>query len=706
MSDEKPTAKPTGYERWMASGVAGAVLVIGVVWYAVSNLTGNLGDLPMVSAAEASSSIIPTGGSPAPSPAPILNKILLTPHPNDPMIIEAYNAFQSKDVNALKAYLDRPTDHPLRDYIGYWYWKRMLDITPLSTEFNDAIQEWIKAHSTTVLAERLRQDWLKKQLPSITPRFLPEYDLLTKPDDELVCAVWLLRGQPLNAKAEEAKMWVSPRELSPACEQWLALRVQKGGEATRLRYRLYLAGIAGNARALARISALSMIQPPNDLAELYSSPIRWLAKNPRLDSVWSVIALLRLANNEAGHSKVKFYLDKLDPNLQKESFAFLGYVLGKRLQPEAIDYFKQGTLSSDLPPEVLSWRLRTFLRESQWKEVLQTTEVVPESVKEQESSWKYWQARALVEFNRVEEAQSIYTALAVEPHYYGVLAKEALGQSWPALTVPAMPTQESVSTVARDASIQRAVILARLDWREEGRREWQWALRDARDEEINAAAYVAWQYQYYDWAINTAARTRKTYNLGLRFLAPYQGIAEQAGQQFQVPSAWVLGIIRQESRFFPRARSGAGALGLMQLMPATAREVAKKTGIEGSTLNALIDPAINIPMGTYYIRELMQRLGSPVRATAAYNAGAGRARAWQSTKPLEGAIYIETIPFNETREYVKRVLSNWYFYHRVLANKSNLTLTRVLGTIPARGEKEAQPWIEDEESAAETKNGA
>lgn len=703
MSDEKSWS----YERWMASGVIGAVLVISVVWYAVSNLTGSsaVAGLSMASTAEAASSAsanvaINTALVSAPTPAPILNRVFLSPYPDDPLIIEAYSAFQSKDINALKLYMDRPTQHPLRDYIGYWYWKRMLDQSSLTSEFNDAIQGWLRAHSNTVVAERLRQDWLKKQLPSITPRFLPEYDLLTKPDDELMCAAWLLRGQSASAKADEERMWASPKELSPACEQWLGIRAQKG-DAVRLRYRLYLSAIGGNARAMARMGTLSMVTPPEDLVQIYTTPASWLRKQAHIDSVWGVVALLRLANSESGHVQVKGFLSRVDSAFQKDANVFIGYVLAKHLQPEAIDYFKQGALSSELPGEVLSWRLRAMLRQGLWTDVLETTQVVSEALKEQDSAWRYWHARALVELKRNAEAKPVFESLALEPHYYGILAKEALGQSWSALTLPVLPSQQEVTDIANDPGIQRALILARLDWRDEGRREWQWTLRNATDEQLNAASYVAWQYQYYDWAINTAGKTLHNHNIGLRFLAPYQGVAEQAGQQYQVPSAWVLGVIRQESRFYPRARSGVGALGLMQLMPATAREVARKTGIPGSELHALLDPSINIPMGTFYLRELSQRLGSPAKATAAYNAGAGRARLWQAVQPLEGAIYVESIPFNETREYVKRVLSNWYFYHRVLGNKTNLMLMRLLGTIPAAGERES-PWTDEEQASNAT----
>jgi soluble lytic murein transglycosylase len=700
MRNEK---KSWSYEGWMASGVAATVALIGLVWYTVSTLTGHASSrrapITMLSSAEAAASanlLDATGAPLAPTPAPVLNKVLLVPYPDDPLIVEAHQAYLAKDLNALKVYMGRVTEHPLKDYLSYWYWKRALEVTPLSNEFNDSIQAWLRAHTGSLLAERLRQDWLKKQLPSITPRFLPEYELLTKPDDELMCASWLLKGRSEMAKTEESRLWVSYKELSPACEQWLGMWA-KQGESTRFRYRLYLSSLHGSARALGRMASFSTMAPPADLVELYAHPVAWLTKQSKLDSMWSVVAILRLANSAQGAHQARAWLDRVDPSYRNEASAFVGYALAKHLQPEAVTYFRNGLLSAELPPEVLSWRLRAMLRQSAWQDVLQTTQMIADPLKEEDTAWRYWQARALVELKREADAKVIFQSLAGEPHYYGILAKEALGEGWgPLVGSTVYPSQKDVMAMANDPSVQRALILSRMDWKDEARREWQWALRNATDEQLNAAAYVAWQYQRYDWAMNTAARTQINHNLGLRFLSPYQGVAEQAGQQFEVPAAWILGVIRQESRFDPHAYSSAGAAGLMQLMPSTARDIAKKTGLQGTDLTALMDPDINIPMGAYYLHELTVRLGAPVKVIAAYNAGATRARQWQALEPLDGAVYVESIPFDETRNYVKRVLSNWYFYHRVLGNKNNLTLTRLLGTIAAVGGKET-PWAEDDQ---------
>jgi soluble lytic murein transglycosylase len=161
-----------------------------------------------------------------------------------------------------------------------------------------------------------------------------------------------------------------------------------------------------------------------------------------------------------------------------------------------------------------------------------------------------------------------------------------------------------------------------------------------------------------------------------------------AARQWDLDEAIVYGIVRQESRFMPEARSRVGATGLMQLMPATARWVARQISIAPFRQEMLVRPEVNLQMGTYYFHRVLNELGHPILATAAYNAGPGRARRWRDERALEGAVYAETIPFNETREYVKKVFANaWYYRHR-LTGKST-AMRELLGTVPGRGNEPA-----------------
>jgi len=220
--------------------------------------------------------------------------------------------------------------------------------------------------------------------------------------------------------------------------------------------------------------------------------------------------------------------------------------------------------------------------------------------------------------------------------------------------------------------------------RTESLREWISAVRGLPDDGLLLAADFARRQGLYDRAINTAERTRDLHDFELRFLAPYRELAQRAAEENGVDEAWVFGLIRQESRFTPVARSRVGATGLMQIMPATAKWIARQLGVKRFDSREMDDPERNIQFGTYYLRHIQDSLdGSPVLATAAYNAGPGRAQRWRTGEPMEAAVYIETIPFNETRDYVKKVMSNAMYYAARFDQPSVLLKDR-LGEIPPR----------------------
>lgn len=226
-----------------------------------------------------------------------------------------------------------------------------------------------------------------------------------------------------------------------------------------------------------------------------------------------------------------------------------------------------------------------------------------------------------------------------------------------------------------------------MDLRTEALREWSWTIRGFTDAQLLAAAEVARRNGLYDRAINTANKTVSQHDFSLRFLSPHRQSLKKILQQHTLDEAWVYGLIRQESRFIADIKSHAGAVGLMQLMPATSQWVAKQLGIQNFRQHLVTDVNTNLRLGTYYLKHVLSTLDNqPLLASAAYNAGPGRARRWRDqTRPLEGAIYAETIPFNETRDYVKKVLKNSMYYAKVLDHGHNSpTLKERLGVVAAK----------------------
>ncbi|MDR0440388.1 MAG: lytic transglycosylase domain-containing protein, partial [Candidatus Accumulibacter sp.] len=258
---------------------------------------------------------------------------------------------------------------------------------------------------------------------------------------------------------------------------------------------------------------------------------------------------------------------------------------------------------------------------------------------------------------------ALFARIAGQANFYGNLADEELGQHVALPPQAAPPTSAELASVAVQGSIRRALALFRLNLRAEGVREWNWGTRGMSDRELLAASALAERAGVYDRAIAAAERTREEHDYTRRYLAPFGDQVRSAVHAQSLDDAWVYGLMRQESRFVISARSSAGASGLMQLMPATARWVAGKIGLKDFRPNQVNDTETNLLLGTSYLRLIMGDLNDhPVLASVGYNAGPGRARRWQARYPMEGAIYAETIPFNETRDYVKKVMSNAVYY--------------------------------------------
>ena len=247
-------------------------------------------------------------------------------------------------------------------------------------------------------------------------------------------------------------------------------------------------------------------------------------------------------------------------------------------------------------------------------------------------------------------------------------------------------SEEEVRAMMNLPSIQRALELWRLDMRGESKLEWAWAVNNFDDRQLIAAAEVAFRADWYDMAINTADKTKFMHDFSLRYPTPYLDMMQSYARENNLDEAWVYGLIRQESRFTSRAKSSVGASGLMQVMPATAKWIAKRLGLGDYRPAMIHELDTNIQFGTHYLRYTLDEMGGQsVMATAAYNAGPNRPKRWAAQQALEGAIYTEGIPLSETREYVKKVMANACFYAQRLGTKAQ-TLKQRLGVVAGTSE--------------------
>jgi soluble lytic murein transglycosylase len=360
----------------------------------------------------------------------------------------------------------------------------------------------------------------------------------------------------------------------------------------------------------------------------------------------------------------------------------------RRHDPEALEWFDRAqSLAPDqniLDKEQLAWHARAAMRVQDWSALQSAISDMPVT-QQQEAVWRYWEARALKEQKKIPDANAILVPLSREPTYYGLLAEEELGD---ALSEPPSyyrPSEDEVSAVKNLPGIQRAMELQRMDLRWESRTEWTWATRGFDDQQMIAAAELAARQEWYDLAIITAEKTTLTHDFSLRYPTPYRDLMKSSAREQGLDEAWVYGLTRQESRFISYAKSGVGASGLMQVMPATAKWIAKRLGLNGYHNSKIGQLDTNIQLGTYYMRHVLDQMdGQLLMATAAYNAGPSRAKRWAASQPLEGAIYAETIPFSETRNYVQKVMGNAYFYAHRLGIKIQ-TLKQRLGVVAGSG---------------------
>ena len=352
-----------------------------------------------------------------------------------------------------------------------------------------------------------------------------------------------------------------------------------------------------------------------------------------------------------------------------------------KLAPEASDYWRRAK-DAPLSADGYQWKVRSALRDGDWKLVKAGIEAMPPALRD-DPSWVYWDGRALQSEGKGEQAAARFAAIAERTGFYGQLAREELGREIlpPPRATP--PSADEVAPMAQNQGFRRALRFFDMGLRFEGVREWNWELRQMDERAHLAAAEFARQKDVLDRMVNTSDRTRVEVDFTQRFPTPFRSVMLANTQALGLDMAWVYGLIRQESRFIMHARSHVGASGLMQIMPATARLVARKIGFDGFNPSQVNDIDTNILLGTNYLNMVLGQLdGSQTLASAAYNAGPNRPRAWRSTLkgPVEGAIFAESIPFAETRGYVKNVLSNATWYAALFENRAQSLKAR-LGTV-------------------------
>jgi soluble lytic murein transglycosylase len=635
---------------------------------------------------------------------------------DDNAIVEMQKAFKRGDKARLAQLWPQAQGHVLEPWAAYWLLKANL------AEASEAqIQDFFRRYAGTYQEDRLRNDWLQLLGQRRDwAAFAAEYPRFRMNDDkEVRCYAILVEhlnsSTPNPRGAEELrKNWLSQREADDGCTAAAArLQGTPGLQAQDVWHKARLATEANRPRA-AR-DAVQIVAPEATawVTELSSNPVRFLNdKHIALRKVRREIvtlALIKLALTDIDSAAAKLstvWAAQLSAEERNWVWGVIGTQMARRMGSasgsDALKYFSKVSQDSDLNDDMLAWKARAALRAGTkplWPVVLAAIREMGEEA-QKEPVWIYWKARALLatvaaqDTGQRTQAQALLQSIASVRGFYEQLALEALGQKITVPTKPAALTPEEKEAARINPGLNRGIYAISLGLRSEGVREWNYTsnLHQAggmSDRELLAVAQLACERQVWDRCINTSERSKIFIDFEQRFPMPFRQTVIERSQAIGLDPAYVYGLIRQESRFVMDARSSVGASGLMQVMPATARWTAKKIGMLGFGIEQLNDQNTNITIGTAYLKLALDDLdGSMPLAAAAYNAGPGRPRLWRNGPVLEAAIWAENIPFNETRDYVKKVLSNTTNYAALLTGQPQSLKAR-LGSIGPRDS--AQP---------------
>ncbi|WP_447748020.1 transglycosylase SLT domain-containing protein [Pseudomonas nicosulfuronedens] len=593
------------------------------------------------------------------------------------MYDEAQKALARNDSGPYFRYQSALADYPLQPYLAYD------ELTNrLKSASNAEIERFIEQHGDLPQINWLKLRWMRQLADrGDWNTFVRYYDPKMN-FTELDCLYGqyqLGHGNKADGYATAEKLWLVGKPQPDACDTTFAMW-QADGQLTEEKVwkRLKLAAEKGNyslATVLSkRLPTLGsqgalMVNVAQNPAQL-SQTNRFGARDHATADVVG-LGLRRLAKQdpEKAINLLDYYSSVLPfSSDEKVSIAReIGLSLARRYDPRALPMMVKydPQLRDDT---VTEWRLRLLLRLGRWEEAYELTRALPPSLAET-NRWKYWQARSLqLAQPQNKQAVSLYKPVASERDFYGFLAADRINAPYQLNNRPVSPDAGTMQRVRNAPSTRRALEFYARGEIINARREWYHAARHLSHDELLAQAKIAYDMQWYFPAIRAISQAKYWDDLDIRFPMAYRNTLVREARNRGLHSSWVFAITRQESAFMSDARSGVGATGLMQLMPATAKETSRKFGIPLASPQQLIVPDVNIQLGAAYLSQVHGQFnGNRVLATAAYNAGPGRVRQWlKDARHLAFDVWVETIPFDETRSYVQNVLSYAVIYGQKL----------------------------------------
>lgn len=612
----------------------------------------------------------------------------------DRAIVEMRAAYAAKNQARLAQLLPQVQGHPLEGWGAYW----TLNLR-LKEASRQEVDAFLERYRGTYFEDRLRNDWLlllgqRRQWAEFSHY---ARDFRMQDDAQVKCYELLIadiQGQAAPSAPQQAlSLWLGQQRADDGChhavEEFFADRRIKPADVWR---RAHIGAHLGRAAIVRQAVTLVVPASAGHVEQAIGKPAAFLrtaaGDSARLPLV--PLALARLAANNEGDAAAQMqnqWSARMGEADRDFVWGAIGRWAGIRLSPQAHSYFSQVKDDRNLVHEQQEWKVRAALRAGQWAQAAATIDAMGLE-EQQKPTWAYWRARALQQTGKAEDqarAQQMLQGIAGLTGFYEQLAYHAIGGKVMAPPEPAALTKEEKARATNNPGLRRSIYAIHIGLRSEGVREWNYTTNlhqkgGMSDRELLAAAQLACDYHVWDRCINTSERTKGFMSFAQRYPMPFKDSVVARTREIDLDPAYVYGLIRQESRFIMNARSTVGASGLMQVMPATARWTAQRIGLTNFKPSDINDKETNIAIGTAYLKLALDEFaGSMPLAAAAYNAGPGRPRNWRNGPELEAAIWAENVPFNETRDYVQKVLANATVYGAILSGQPQ-SLTSRLGS--------------------------
>ncbi len=567
-------------------------------------------------------------------------------------------------------------DYPLYPYLVYWHILEKLGTQPPFT-----VRAFLRNNADTPLADRLRTAWL--QYLAKHQRWKEYLDFYQgSRSTELRChfhTAQLVTDRQADAWEGARQLWLVGHSQDKACDNLFAAWEKAGYLTPALRWRRIELAMARGNIDLAGYLAQELPKKERQLVELWRkvhtdphliADIELLDPDDRHARTIALHGLKRLASLEPRAAAKAWPALSLYHHFDQQQRHTAAHAIALHLALDAnihaLEWYaalpqKSFTASSR------AWAVRTALRNKRWLAAIAWIESMPDDER-QSDMWSYWLGRAYEASGKDQQAEELYRTVSASRSYYGFLAADRIGAEYNLTHEPLSVSPEALDRLETHPAMVRAHELYHLTLTNDARHEWDYAIAQMNREERMAAGKLAARWQWHDRALLTLARANYFDDLTIRFPLAYSDTVFKEAEKHSLDPAWVYAVARQESAMDPNAQSRVGALGLMQLMPATGRTIARQMDTEITDHQDLLEPETNLCFGSYYLREVLAQFSdNPVLATAAYNAGPHRVQRWYPERStLDADIWIDTMPFYETRQYVRRVMAYAVFYDQRL----------------------------------------